>query len=235
MAGNVYTWQNLVDTCYGETNRPDLIDQTASALRAATLKMHGIMGNFFAKDLVQKIYQFAAPGYIQTLSTDELPFFRKLKHARKWDPSFQPSQINPYAANLLPSLNSIYGITSPTETLAPFNFIDVDDIFDDYKAEKTNVAYLAGDAIHFKSSTQFQFVIISYYAWPNLGLTDSGASYYSWIANEHPYAIIYDACANLYRAVGDMDSARDLNNPRTGLLTYEIASLVASNATVIGD
>ena len=232
---NSYSFADLVNLVYTETNRPDLIDQTASAVRASTLKMHGIMGNFFYKDLTLAYMPFNQSGFFQTISTDELINFRKIKHIRKWDPNYLPSQLNLMASNLLPAINSIYGIVSPNEALAPFEMIEVDDIFDGYKAEKTNVCYQMGNQISLKSSTVFSKCLVHYYKWPSLGIADAGASYSSWIANEHPYCIIYDAAASLYRSTGDSDSFAQLTNPRTGLLPFEVASLVASNAVSKGD
>ena len=227
-------FDDIVNLVYTETNRPDLVEQTASAVRASTLKMHKISGNLFYKDQLSTKLMFPSSDYIQTCSTDQLTRFRKLKFIRKWDQNYYASQQNP-SVPALPPLSGGLGWITPTEALAPFKIVDVEDLFDDYKLERMDVAYVLGNMLNMKSATQFYAVLIVWYAWPNLGTSDNGVSYKSWIAAEHPYAIVYDASATIYRATGDVESAKDLVAPGRGVLNFEIQSLIADNCTQTGD
>jgi hypothetical protein len=60
------------------------------------------------------------------------------------------------------------------------------------------VCYVAGDVIQIKSSTELQYALIGYYQNPDIA-TDT---YDSWIALDHPYAIVSEAVASIFKMIG---------------------------------
>ncbi len=79
-----------------------------------------------------------------------------------------------------------------------FQLLTVEETLDRYAANKENVCYIAGDQLEIRSSTQDAYMLLGCYLHPDL--TDDG--YSSWIADEHPYAIINDAAASVFKMIG---------------------------------
>lgn len=170
------TLTELRNEVYTLTNRPDLVSETLTAIRAATLKLHQI--DYFYKDVVETGIDFGAAAYRQQLEYRVLfPFWRALKYLRKTDLSG-------------------YGNDTFFEVLAIPEMVE-----DAYKLNKTNVCYVAGSVLQVLSSTEFQYGILGYYANPNI--TEVG--YNSWIALDHPYAIIFEAAASVFKMIGDTE------------------------------
>lgn len=74
---------------------------------------------------------------------------------------------------------------------------------DRYNVQKENICYLAGDMIEIRSNTEDTYMLLGAYLHPDI--TTAGFS--SWIADEHPYAIIYDAAASIFKAIGQDEKA----------------------------
>lgn len=229
-------FSELVNNVYTETGRSDLVDETASAVIASTLKMHGL--EFFFKDITSAKVVFDVPAYIESLDTAALPRYRSLSYLRKWDPTFNAYQQNPLVLPPAQS-NSLGGIVNPNLALAFLKIITPDDIFDGYGAEKVDVCYQLGACLYIKSSTTLSQMMVGWYQWPLAIAND--AKYFSWIANEYPYAIIYDAASAILQKIGQTDAARKYDmppDPRTGftggLVWSHINNLKMANITPRG-
>lgn len=163
------------------TNRPDLVADTKLAVKAATLKAHH--SDFYAKDLVESGIEWATPDYYQSLEYRTLfPRFRALKFLRKYDAA---------------------GSTSG----AFFTILTPDQILDSYGIEKADIAYTAGEMLEIKSSTQDSNMLIGYYQHPII----EEATYSSWVALDHPYAIVYDAARMIFKQTGWDEQAAQMN------------------------
>lgn len=153
------------------TNRPDLSNETELAIRQATLKAHH--SDYYPKDLFETGIRFASAAYLQDLQYKSLlPRFRSLKYIRK-------SDVNNADGKFL-------------EILTP------DAVLDQFKRDKENICYLAGDTIHIRSSTQLEYIFFGCYLHP---VTDS-LGYSSWIADEFPFCIVNEAAATVFKAIG---------------------------------
>ena len=137
----------IIAEVYTLTGRPDLVNETKSAIKAATLKMH--MTDFYARDLYETGIVFSSAAYQQTLDVSVIPRFRALKYLRKWD-------------NVDSVGSTFFAVISPEEAL------------DEYAQERTDVCYLAGSAIDIKSSTEFTNMLAGVYRTPDV--TDSSYS-----------------------------------------------------------
>ena len=104
----------LVSEVYVQTNRPDLVEKTSSAIRAATLLAHH--SDFYKKDILETGISFDTAAYKQSLDTDVVPRYRKLKWIRKYD------NVSELPGDFL-------------------TVIDVPEILDDYGIERENIAY----------------------------------------------------------------------------------------------
>jgi len=195
------TLTELINNVYTITNRPDRVDETLQAVLSATLKAH--QSDYYWKDLFETGVAFTTADYIQQLDYRALlPQWRSLKYLRKFDPS----------TNTPGKLLTI---------VEPLN------VFDDYSLQKTDIAYAAGQYINIKSCTQQQYYLLGCYLNPNV--TQSG--YSSWVALDHPWAIIYEAASQVFMAIGkDEEYARYQQT----IIPQQIAMLKTSNIQATG-
>lgn len=160
---------SLITDVYSLTNRPDLVNETALAVKAATLKAHQF--DDWIKDLTEYSIQFSVADYYQSLDYKQvIPLWRKPRYIRKYD-------------------------TAPGIFL---KYVEPEKVIDNYKLDRLDVFYVAGSNIQIRSSSLLQNILVGAYTNPDL--TTSG--YSSWIANDHPYAIIYEATAIIFKTVG---------------------------------
>lgn len=172
------TLAELITSVYSITNRPDMVGQTLLAIQQATLKIH--RRDFFVRDIYETGIQFPSAAYLQslepqTLTGTALTRYRALKYARKTDSSGLPGVL--------------------------FDVIVPELIFDEFGYQRTNVVYGAGSGINFKSSTEFQYIILGCYLAPDI----VEATYSSWVAADYPFAIVAEAAASIFKQVGNTD------------------------------
>lgn len=79
-----------------------------------------------------------------------------------------------------------------------FTLLTPEETMDRYNVHKENICYLAGDMYEIRSNTQDDYMLLAAYVSPDI--SDEG--YSSWIADNHPYAIIMDAAATVYKMIG---------------------------------
>jgi hypothetical protein len=169
------TLSELIAEVYTLTNRPDLVAQTLSAVRAATLKIH--QSDYYYKDLFETGISFTTAAYLQQIEFRNLiPLWRSFKYLRKTD------------------------ITG-TEQGTLFDIIQPEVVLDSYGVNRANVCYVAGTVIQVRSDTQVQYALLGCYVNPNI--TETG--YNSWVALDHPYAIVFEAASLVFKMIGDTD------------------------------
>lgn len=174
---------DLLSEVYIITNRSDLVNETKTAVKAATLKMHQL--DYFWKDLKEVGIDFEAAAYRQDLDYRAFePQFRSMKYLRKAE---SDGTAGIFFTAITPAM-----------------------VFDKYAVEQEDVYYAAGAFYKVKSSTEFQYALMGCYVNPVI----TEASYSSWIALDHPYAIIYEAAAKIFKMIGYSDqetsAARDV-------------------------
>lgn len=195
------TLNDLINNVYTITNRSDRAAETLQAVLSATLKAH--QSDYFYKDILETGVSFDVVAYIQQLDYRALlPQWRALKYLRKFD-----------FVNNCPK-------GPPLKIVEPAN------VFDDYNAQKVDIAYVAGSNININSCTQEQYYLLGCYLNPNI--TQNG--YNSWIALDHPFCIILGAAASVFKAIGKDEEASTYKQ----LVADELALLKESNITPIG-
>lgn len=169
------TLSELIAEVYTLTNRPDLVAQTLSAVRAATLKIH--QSDYYYKDLFETGISFTSAAYLQQIEFRNLaPRWRAFKYLRKTD-------------------------VTGTQQGALIELIQPEVALDSYGVNRADVCYVAGDVIQVRSSTQLQYALLGRYDNPNI--TELG--YNSWVALDHPYAIVFEAASTVFKMIGDTD------------------------------
>ncbi len=164
------TFAELVSDTYLFTNRPDLVNETKLAVKAATLKAH--QSDFYPKDIYEVGISWATPAYIQSIDYRTLiPRWRAFKYLRKYTDGAAGDFIK---------------LLTPEQTL------------DRYSINKEDICYLAGENLEVRSSTEDDYMILACYINPVLDET----SYSSWVALDHPYAIVYEAARTIFKQIG---------------------------------
>ena len=169
------TLTELTQEVYNLTARPDLVAETSSAIKAATLKAH--QSDYFYKDIFESGIAFTTADYVQNLDYRSLlPRWRALKYLRKFD-----------------FVNNVPG--------KELDIILPDNIFTEYKVQKQDICYVAGAYVQMNSSTKEQYYLLGAYLNPDI----TTATYTSWVALDHPYCIVFDAAATVFKAIGKDD------------------------------
>ena len=71
----------LAAEVYNITNRPDLVSQTETGIKAATLKAHTFDGNFFSKDIHETGIEFPTSQFRQSWDyIGVIPNFREISY-----------------------------------------------------------------------------------------------------------------------------------------------------------
>lgn len=167
----------IISNVYALTGRPDRVTETLSAVQAATLKAH--QSDYYYKDIFESGIAFDYSEYVQSLDYRSLlPRWRALKYLRKYD----------------------------TTTGTPGNELTIllpEQVLDSYKVQKSDICYVAGAYVQINSKTQEQYYLLGCYLNPDI--TEAG--YASWVAMDHPFAIIYDAAGIVFKAIGKDEEA----------------------------
>ena len=194
------TLTELIAEVYTITNRPDLVGQTLTAVRSATLKLH--QSDYYYKDLRETGVSFVSALYVQSLEYRPLcPKWRALKYVRMTD-------------------------AAGTDTGAFLELVVPENVLDNYKQNRNDICYVAGEVIQIRSSTQVQYIILGRYDNPDI--TQSG--YDSWIALDHPYAIVFEAASTVFKMIGDTDQFAAY----TQLAAMQLVELRNSNIIAAG-
>lgn len=173
-------FEQLLEEVYIITNRPELVAETSSAIRLATLKAHHL--DFFSHDIVEKLIKFNECHFKQSIDLYSLASnYRSAKYFRLVDPDNCDDVIGPFITMITP-----------------------DEILDTYGRNRVNVSYVAGRMLEIRASVEFDIAIFGFYVNPIV--TPSG-SYGSWIANVHPGAIINEATRVIFKMIGKSEES----------------------------
>jgi hypothetical protein len=172
-----------------------------TALAVQAATLKAHQSDDYEPDLIEQSILFDTPDYYQSLDYKSVfPLWRKARYIRASDST---------------------GAAGPLLTK-----IEPEKVVDDYNASRINVWYQAGAYVQIRTLEQKQYFFIGYYANPNV----TEASYSSWVADSHKFAIVYEAAAIVFKTIGqDQESAAY----RT-MVAEQIAMIKMHNITNIG-
>jgi len=176
-------FDDLVAEVYTITKRPDLIADTESAVKAATLKAH--QTDYYSQDLVlaaetdlgSSDYQHSYD-YVAGLDN-----FRRLKYFSRLDNTGDLLEDGTFLC-----------------------IIEVEEMLDSYGVMRKDIAYTAGNAIVIRAQVDFQYALIAYYALPIV----IKATYASWIADSFPNAIVLEAARRIFLTIGYQEQSASM-------------------------
>jgi hypothetical protein len=181
-------YATLVSEVGSLTNHPEMVAEIASAVKASTLRMHQL--DYYERDLEEAKVVLPQLDFIQQFdATTTLERFRHIKYARLWF----PNGTDPLTQQNTGAPGAFFKILSPEEVLTQ------------YKTNKDYIAYLAGRNLNFRAPTQYQFLLLAWYKNP---LVFDTTRYSSWIADQVPYAIIFDAASIIFQTLAMQEQAR---------------------------
>lgn len=172
------TFNELLEEVYIHTNRRDLVAETTSAIKSATLKAHKT--DYYSKDIFETGIQFSASDFRQSLDYISLiSNFRAFKYLRRVE-------------------------NSTDDTGVFFTIITPDEVLDSYGINKVDIAYVAGRVLEIRSRIEFQFALLGAYVLPIVREAD----YASWVSEQFPNAIVYEAVRVIFAMIGKMEESR---------------------------
>lgn len=151
-----------------------------SKLAVKAATLKAHQSDFYPKDIFETGINWPTPAYIQSLD------YRTL--VPRWR-AFK--YLRKYTSG---APSSFLQLLTPEQTL------------DRYSVNKEDICYLAGEMLEIRSSTQDDYMILACYLNPILDEN----SYSSWIALDHPYAIIYEAARSIYKQIGWDEQAQQI-------------------------
>ena len=171
------TFDELKEEVFLITNRIDLVSETESAIKSATLKAH--KSDFYSKDIFETGIEFPSADFRQSLDyVTLLSNFRAFKYFRRVEDEF--------------------------DDVGQFiEIISVDEVLDSYDINRVDIAYVAGRVLEIRASVEFSKALLGAYVYP---IVRTGA-YNSWVAEQFPFAIIHEAARRIFRSIGQMEEA----------------------------
>lgn len=129
--------------------------------------------DYFYKDIYETPIQFKTPAYRHDINyRTSFPLYRSVKYLRK--------------------------ITATGPAGSFLTCIQPESVVDSYYTNQLDVFYTVGDYIKVLSSTELEYILFGCYLHPDV--TEGG--YNSWIATEHPYAIVFTAAEMIFKMIG---------------------------------
>lgn len=187
------TFDELVAEVISITKRPDLQTKIEANVRAATLKAHH--SDFYYKDMFEIPVQFTNQFILQSfIPTDVAPLFRKVKYIRLWQGDIE-GDVGKF-----------------------FTPIQIENSVDQYGYIKTDVYYMAGQLLQLRGTQPLNKVLFGCYQHP---VITPSTAYNSWIANEMPYAIVYEAARVTFKSISFTEQA----NEYSALVNEQFAEL----------
>lgn len=191
-----------------ETRRPDLTTRITSAVKNATLRLH--QSEMFARDLTEgrvgtDDYTSVAPDSRYVIPEADIARFRAFNFFKDYD-----------ASTLV--IGKEYSIeSSPVPTL------------NEWGVARTGLIYRAGVNFIVKTGDLLGSKRSFYASWyQNPNITDSALN--SWIAVDHPWAIIWAAVARIHRGNGKAEEA----NAAQQDASVEYSNILTSNIQLQG-
>jgi len=183
-------YDDMLDSVYTLTNRPDLEGETKIALRSATTNAH--MTDAYFRDCVSQNVQLPNSAGTVALNISTLfPQFRGVGKVRPADVNGNLIDVGSYGSN------------------GRINVVELGDIYDsEYGNVKNNIAYVSGDSLVIRTGINCSGYLIDWFKAPKTKREE----YDSWIAQLAPSVIWYWAAASVFSTNGDEDKARNYLN-----------------------
>ncbi len=172
------TFDELKAEIFLITNRPDLVGETESAIKSATLKAH--KSDFYSKDIHEQGVIFESSTFRQSLDYILLiPNFRAFKYFRRVED--ENDDVGKFLA-----------------------ILSVDEILDSYGVNKNDIAYVAGRVLEIRSSVEFNTALLGAYVLP---IVTPKEDYTSWVAEQYPFFIIHEAARRIFMSIGQLEES----------------------------
>lgn len=174
------TYLAIVADIYSLTARPDLIAETALAVRKATMKAHS--ADFWKNDLTVAFVTMPVLSTngdvsfrysLDLTATATYPLYRKISHIKEYNIPLTGQEIQ-------------------------FKELDMDRLLDNYLLEDINYFSQAGMQVSLRCNKVLGQLAVGYWKYPDINQT----TYTSWIADQYRDMIIEEACASIYKAIG---------------------------------
>jgi hypothetical protein len=178
-------------------------DLTADiALHLKNALLKAHSADFWLRDLYEDTFQFATPAVNYQLDYKLLvPRWRSIKYL---------NAVDPFTRDI-------------TAKFAP---VSIEKAVDGYGYKRDYVYYLAGSQLQIRTSGQEQYFGFGCYLYPDTTLATP-----SWIADEFPFAIIYEAARTLFKIIGRDEESSSMKE----LVAEAMAEVRMVGITTVGE
>lgn len=181
--------------------RPDLAADIEMHTKNAILKAHG--ADYWLKDLFEFAFNFANPEVNYSLDYKTLvPRWKTIKY-----------------------LNTIDQTTR--DVIRPLSPIPVEKFLDGYGYKRDYAFYLAGDMLQIRVSDSAQYFGAGVYLYPDTTLLSAP----SWIADQFPFAIVYEAARTMFKSIGFDEQSASMEK----LVAEAMAEVRMVGLTTVGE
>lgn len=201
------TLTSLSTDVYTITNRPDLAAETRVALRKAIFKFH--TAETFSRDLNTVRLQMAlytpviAGQYRWAFDLQDADLFPRFR--RLFALNYPPDLLN-RPSNVPAPLIDGWARLGPDQR--KITVISSDNLFDNYRSERAQYAYIAGSALNIKLAWAMDYIDVQYYKWPTVPpLNTPDGTITSWICDQFPDCVIEEACGTVFKMIGKDDES----------------------------
>jgi hypothetical protein len=156
------------------TRRVDRSDELRTSIRKAIRTVHSAA--YFPQDIVEEAVQLGSA--FTDFKVPRPPRMRKLTIAAPLDAQGRPVRL-------------------PTKDNA-YELVDSADVIDSFHQRRSNICYMAGNAIVFKSSSGVSNLYLSFYALPEV----SDNNLETWIMRDYEGIIIDATLSDFYLVLG---------------------------------
>jgi hypothetical protein len=144
-----------------------------TALAVKAATLKAHQSDDYIKDFTEESIYFLSASYFQSLDYKAiLPLWRKPRYIRESDSVGTPGKI--------------------------LTYIEPEKVVDSFGANRYDIFYQAGSVINIRTADQGQYFFLGYYKNPDV----TSAGFNSWIADDFPFAIIYEATAIIFKTIG---------------------------------
>ncbi len=196
MTAQTDLYDQMLADVYALTNRPDLEEETAIALRSATISVHSRAA--FPRDSAVSLVKIPNAAFIFAVDIQLLlPRLRGLSTVRMLDINYDPLEYPQIEVR------------------------EMGDIYDpEYKTLLNNIAYIAGTSLTIRTAAASYGALIEYFKLPEV----RRETYNSWIAQLQPDPIVYSAAAKVMLTNGNEEKGKSYLNLVQNSLVPELIS-----------
>lgn len=223
------TFSELVSAVYLETNRPDLVTETAAAIRSAVLAAHGM--DRFAPDVVMVQWMAVAPATKLAVSFQDLMlqgttpddrFYLSLTGGTSSVYNLVELDQSDLVGLTIREIDDVFTVAADGSLITQLEKQQLTTMFSSRIDAGTDSYRVAARMLAVTSSVEAAGLVVSAFTYPNV----TAEGFHSWICEDVPYYIVHMAAAHILGPMmGKTDEAKMQQSLAQGHLPQILAQI----------